>query len=76
LLFGDAQSLDGEFMQKIYFRIADHLARLGCVHKVKRGPAGGLMMGGRAWIMPATMFVSGIVIFVAMVTVLRYLGAV
>jgi hypothetical protein len=33
-------------------------------------------MGERAWIMPATAFVAGIVIFVAMAAVLRYLGAV
>jgi hypothetical protein len=63
-------------MRNIYFRIADHLARLGYAHKVKRGAAGGLAMAERAWIMPATMFLSGIVIFVAMVAVLRYLGAV
>jgi hypothetical protein len=71
-----ARGNHGEFMQKIYFSIADHLARLGYAHKVKRGPAGGLVMGEPAWIMPATAFVAGIVIFVAMVTVLRYLGAV
>jgi hypothetical protein len=33
-------------------------------------------MSERAWFMPATVFVFGIVIFVAMVAVLRYLGAV
>jgi hypothetical protein len=73
---GAAQWLGGEFMQKIYFRISDHLARLCYAHKIKRGTAGGLVMSERAWFMPATVFVSGIVIFVAMVAVLRYFGAV
>jgi hypothetical protein len=65
-------------MRNIYFRIADHLVRLGYAREVSAGRAciGGLVMGERPWIMPATAFVAGIVIFVAMVTVLRYLGAV
>jgi len=68
----------GEFMRNIYYWIADHLVRLGYARKVKRGRGliGGLVMGERPWIMPAAAFVAGIVIFVAMVTVLRYLGAV